>query len=192
MAMASELKWRMGFGWEPVLVLGVAVVSAFLATGSTRALAATVAAGAAVYIVYRYRRWNGRGWRQVHFRAMLAYSNIVRREDALARQSGRPFDVRVTCSALGLLLCGEEKVAAVDAMLNELDRYQGAFLAGLVERYAAEVLPGASAELRHDLIARLRAVRFGPELVIASVIENIHGGPEAARYAIAVAAGDTT
>jgi hypothetical protein len=190
--MASELKWRMGFGWEPVLVFACALVAAVVGSGSTRWLGLAVAAAAAAYAVYRYRKWNGRGWRQVHFRAMLAYSNIVRREVALSRHSGRPFDVRVTCSALGLLLCGEEKVTAVDAMLKELDRYEGAFLAGLVERYGAEVLPGASAELRRDVIARLRAVRFGPELVIASVIENIHGGPEAARYAIAVAAGDTT
>ena len=189
--MASELKWRTGFGWDPVLVFACAILAAVFGTGFTQWLAVAVAAGAAAYAMYRYRKWNGRGWRQVHFRAMLAYSNIVRREDALSRHSGRPFDVHVTCSALGLLLCGEEKVTAVDAMLKELDRYEGAFLAGLVERYAAEVLPGASAELRHDVIARLRTVRFGPELVIASVIENIHGGREAARYAVAVAAGDT-
>jgi hypothetical protein len=190
--MASDLKWRMGFGWEPVLVCACALGAVALGSGFTRWVGLAVAAAAAAYAAYRYRKWNGRGWRQVHFRAMLAYANIVRRENTLARHSGRPFDVRITCSALGLLLCGEEKISAVDAMLKELDRYEGAFLAGLVERYGAEVLPGASAELRHDLIARLRGVRFGPELVIASVIENIHGGPEAARYAIAVAAGDTT
>jgi hypothetical protein len=33
-------------------------------------------------------------------------------------------------------------------------------------------------------------MQLGPELVIASVIENIYGGPEAARYAIAVASGE--
>ena len=189
--MASELKWRTGFGWEPVFVFACAFVAASVGSGFTRWLGLAGAVGAAAYAAYRYRKWNGCGWRQVHFRAMLAYSNIVRREDALSRHSGRPFDVRLTCSALGLLLCGEDKVTAVDAMLKELDRYEGAFLAGLVERHAAEVLPGASADLRREVIARLRAVRFGPELVIASVIENIHGGPEAARYAVAVAAGDT-
>ena len=190
--MASELKWRMGFGWEPVLV-------AACLRSCLRSLRPALHGGwrwwwllaRPATPLYRYRKWNGRGWRRVHFRAMLAYSSIVRREDALARQAGRPFDVRVACSALGLLLCGEDKVAAVEAMLEELDRYEGAFLAGLVERHAAEVLPGASVELRRDVTARLRAIRFGPELVIASVIENIHGGAEAARYAVAVAAGDT-
>lgn len=181
----------MGFGWEPIVVLAFAGVAATVSTGAFRWLAVSLAAGAAGYAWYRYRKWNGRAWRRIHFRAMLAYSGIVGRERAFAREAGRPLDVRRTCSALGLLLCGEEKRAAVEAMLADLDRYEGAFLAGLVERHAAEVLPGASAELRRDVSARLRAMRFGPELVIASVIENIHGGAEAARYAVAVAAGDT-
>lgn len=181
----------MGFGWEPVVVLACAIVAAMVSTGAFRWIALGLAAGACGYAWYRYRKWNGRAWRRIHFRAMLAYSGIVGREQVFAREAGRPLDVRRTCSALGMLLCGEEKRAAVEAMLADLDRYEGAFLAGLVERYAAEVLPGASAELRRDVTARLRAMHFGPELVIASVIENIHGGAEAARYAVAVAAGDT-
>ncbi|HEY6361881.1 MAG TPA: hypothetical protein VIX63_12290 [Vicinamibacterales bacterium] len=189
--MASQLKWRMGFGWEPVLILACAAVAAVVWTGFGRWLAILAVVVVGGYLVYRYRKWNGRAWRQVHFRAMLAYSGIAGREDVMARQTGRPFDVRRACSSLGLLLCGEDRQAVVETMLAELDRYEGAFLAGLVERHAAEVLPGASLEVRSAVIARLRAVRFGPELVIASVIENIHGGAEAARYAIAVAAGDT-
>ena len=189
--MASRLEWRTGFGWEPVLLLVCAAIAAVLWTGTARWVAVFVMAGGGAYLAYRYRKWNGRGWRRVHFRAMLAYSGIAGREDAMARQSGRPFDQRRACSALGLLLCGEDKHVAVEAMLAELDRYEGAFLAGLVERHAAEVLPGATFAMRDSVIARLRAIRFGPELVIASVIENIHGGPEAARYAIAVAVGDT-
>jgi hypothetical protein len=181
----------MGFGWEPLVVFACGMAAAVFSTGVSRWAALCVALGAGVYAFHRYRKWNGRAWRQIHFRAMLAYSGIVGREQAFAGQAGRPFDVRSSCSALGLLLCGEEKRAAVEAMLAELDRYEGAFLAGLVERHAAEVLPGASAELRRDVASRLRAIRFGPELVIASVIENIHGGAEAARYAVAVAAGDT-
>jgi hypothetical protein len=189
--VASDLKWRMGFGWEPVVVLACAIVAAVLLNGALRWMALGLAVGAGGYAYYRYRKWNGRAWRQIHFRAMLAYSGIVGREQALARESGRPLDLHRTCAALGLLLCGEEKRDAVEAMLADLDRYEGAFLAGLVERYAAEVLPGANAELRREVTARLRTMHFCPELVIASVIENIHGGAEAARYAVAVAAGDT-
>ena len=75
-------------------------------------------------------------------------------------------------------------------MLADLGRLQGAFLAGLVERHGAAVLPGAPLDLRHDIIARLRRVRMGPQLVIAWVIENTYGGREAARYAVALAAGE--
>jgi hypothetical protein len=189
--MASRLEWRTGFGWEPVLILACAAAGAVVSTGVVRWLAILLMAITGGYLVYRYRKWNGRAWRQVHFRAMLAYSGIAGRENAIARQAGRPFDVRRACSSLGLLLCGEDRQPVVETMLAELDRSEGAFLAGLVERHAAEVLPGASFEVRNAVIARLRSIRFGPELVIASVIENIHGGAEAARYAIAVAAGDT-
>ena len=188
--MASDLRWRTGFGRGPVLILFCAGITAVLSTGVARWFAIGVVVAAGVYLGYQYRRWNGRGWRRVHFRAMLAYSEIAGREDALARQSGREFDLQTACSELGLLLCGEDKKAVVDVMLAELRRYEGAFLVGLVERHVAEVLPGAALELRREVAARLRVVHFGPELVIASVIENIYGGPEAARYAIAVATGD--
>jgi len=144
----------------------------------------------AAYMVYQYRRWNGRQWRQVHFRAMLAYSGIAVREQANARDSGKLFDLGHACKQLGLLLCGEDKKSVVDAMLMELTSKQGGFLAGLVERHAAEVLPGAPFEFRRDVITRLRGVRLGPQLVIASVIENTYGEAEAARYAVALVTGD--
>jgi hypothetical protein len=121
---------------------------------------------------------------------MLAYAGIAEREHRLAREVGRKFDVRHACSQLGLLLCGENNQSAVDAMLADLARQQGSFLAGLVERHSAEVLPGPATELRRDIAARLRGVRLGPQLVIAAVIENTCGGQEAARYAVALAVGD--
>ena len=180
----------MGFGPGPVVILVCAGAAAALSVGLARWLAIGVMLLAGVYAGYRYRRWNAQGWRQVHFRAMLAYSGIAQREQAIGRKSGQEFDLQRACSKLGLLLCGDDNHAAVDAMLADLRRYEGAFLVGLVERHGAEVIPGARVELLRELTPRLRAVRFGPTLVIASVIENIYGGPEAARYAIAVATGD--
>ena len=188
--MASHLKWRTGFGWGAVLVAAFAGAAALSSAGVTRWLGIATATLAVAFMIYRYRKWNGRGWRRVHFRAMLAYSGIAGREHAIARDSGRAFDFGSACTQLGLLLCGEDKKSAVDAMLMDLTSAQGAFLAGLLERHAAEALPGAPFEFRRDVIERLRAVRFGPQLVIAYVIENTHGGAEAARYAVALVTGD--
>ena len=188
--MASDLKWRTGFGWGTILLVSSAAIAAWLFAGVVRWLGVAIAVFAASYMMYQYRKWNGRGWQQVHFRAMLAYSGIAGREQAIAQESGRAFDVGNACTQLGMLLCGEDKTRAVDAMLMDLTKAQGAFLAGLVERHAAEVLPGAPFELRRDVTSRLRGVRLGPQLVIASVIENTYGGTEAARYAIALATGD--
>jgi len=188
--MASDLKWRTGFDWSAILVIVSAGAAALLSAGVTRWLGIAIAMLAAAYMINQYRKWNGRGWRQVHFRAMLAYSGIAGREHANARDSGRAFDLGAACTQLGLLLCGEDRKSVVDAMLMDLTRVQGAFLAGLVERHAVEVLPGAPFEFRRDVISRLRGIRLGPQLVIASVIENTHGGAEAARYAVALVTGD--
>jgi hypothetical protein len=188
--MASDLEWRTGFGWGAVSLLLCSGLASLFFTGAVRWFALGIAGLASTYLVYQYRRWNGRGWRQVHFRAMLAYSGIAGREHDVARQAGREFDLHSACSQLALLLCGEPNRSAVEAILSDLAKQQGAFLAGLVERHASEVLPGAPLELRRDIVSRLRGVRLGPQLVIASVIENTFGGPEAARYAVALATGD--
>ena len=188
--MPSNLQWRTGFGWGTLLLPIVAGLAALLATGAARWIALAVAIAAGGYAVYQYRKWNASGWRKVHYRAMLAYANIAAHERSAAGQAGKDFDVRSACSQLGLLLCGEENRPAVETMLADLARLQGAFLAGLVERHSQAVLPGAPTDLRHDIIARLRRVPMGPQLVIASVIENTCGGREAARYAVALATGD--
>jgi hypothetical protein len=188
--MASDLKWRMGFGWGPVILALGACLVAWMVPGIPRWLGIGIATGASAYMFHQYRRWNRPGWRLVHFRAMLAYSGIAAREQSAARQSGRVFDLAGACTQLALLLCGEDKKAVVDAMIVELTRQQGAFLAGLVERHSGVVLQGAPFDLRRDITSGLRSVRLGPQLVIASVIENTYGGAEAARYAVALVTGD--
>lgn len=189
--MPSNLHWRTGFGWGTLLLPIGAGLAALVLTGAAQWLALTLALAAGGYAVYRFRQWNAGGWRKVHYRAMLAYSTIAAQEQTAARETGKDFDLYYACAQLGLLLVGEENRPAVDGMLADLGRLQGAFLAGLVERHAQAVLPGAPRELRDEIIARLRRVRMGPELVIAWVIEGTYGGSEAARYAVAVATGHT-
>lgn len=188
--MASALKWRTGFGWGAVGLLVCSALGAILFTGAARLLPIAAVGLTGTYIVQQYRKWNGRGWRRVHFRAMLAYAGIAGREHALAREAGQEFDIHRACSHLAFELSGTEQGTAIDAMLSRLTREQGAFLADLVERHAEQVLPGCSFERWADIMARLRGVRFGPQLVIASAIEHTHGGVEASRYALALVTGE--
>jgi len=187
--MASRLEWRAGFGAGPVVLCGVGGLAAWVASGWVAWVGWGLLLGSAAYMVFRYRRWNGSPWRRVHFRAMLAYQDIVERGRSRERDGGPAFDVGDACTDLGLLLCGDDR-DAVQGMVAHLARTQGGYLAGLAERHAAEVLPGAPFELRREVVLGLRQLPFGPHLVIASVIENIEGGPEAARYALAVLSGD--
>lgn len=187
---AKGVRSKTGFGWGIIVLAASTGVAAWLVAGVARWLAIAIALVSVGYMLYQYRKWNRRGWQQVHFRAMLAYSGMAGREHAIARQSAREFDLHNACTQLGLLLCGDDNRAAVETLLRDLITSQGAFLVGLVERHAAEVLPGAALELCRDVTARLRGVHLGPQLVIASVIETTYGGAEAARYAVALVTGD--
>lgn len=189
-AVASRLTWRFGFGPGTVLLVAVAALAAVLATGLVRWLAAAVAVLAATYVVLQYRKWNRPGWRRVHHRAMLAYASIVAGQRVAGKEEGTRPDTYLACRYLGLLLCGDDKPAVVDAMLTDLVRLQGGFLVGLIERHGAPALHAFPPGLRHDVMVHLRERPFGPALVIAAVIENVYGGPEAARYAVALATGE--
>lgn len=188
--MPSTLHWRFGFGWGTLLLPIGALLAALAVSGPVRWIALAVAVGVGIYAVYRYRVWNASGWRKVHSRAMLAYASIAAHERSAAREAGKDFDLYYACSQLGLLLVGEENRPAVERMQADLTRLQGAFLAGLVERHSQAILPGAPLDLRRDIVARLRHMPMGPQLVIAWVIEHTYGGREAAAYAVALAAGD--
>jgi len=188
--MASDLKWSTGFGWGSVgfLVLGFAV--ALLTSGLTRRAGFLVGALALVFMLTQYRKWNGSPWRQVHFRALLAYSRIAGVHQANAQAQGRPFDLQAACSELGLLLCGPEKRANVDAMIDALSKEQGAYLVRLFERHVSVISPTLQQADRSAMADRLRGVTLGPQLVIANVLENTHGPVEVTRYTLALLSGE--
>jgi hypothetical protein len=53
-----------------------------------------------VFLIYQWRKWNKYGWQQIHYRSMLAYAAIARREAARAQQEGREFSKINACHAL--------------------------------------------------------------------------------------------
>jgi hypothetical protein len=163
---------------------------AVLFSGLGRWAGAVVTALALAFMVAQYRKWNGSPWRQLHFRAMLAYARIAGLQQARAQAQGRAFDLHAACTELGVLLCGPEKGAAIDAMIESLAAEQGTYLAGLFDRHVSTVAATLQPSERSEMIDRLRGVTLGPQLVVAHVLENTHGPIEATRYALALLNGE--
>lgn len=184
--MASDLKWRMGFGWGAVVLLGGSGTLAVLANGLLRwsGVVGLIAAGA--FIIFQYKKWNTKGWRQVHFRAMLAYARYAGEETVEAQQEGRPFSRVNACRKLGIAISGANRAANVEAMVLALEQEKGDYLARLLEANAEKLLPQLSATQVSELSRQLRRFELGPELVVANVVENTFGSFEAARYTLAL------
>ncbi len=72
--MASDLKWRTGFGWGSVLLLLGSLCAAVLGAGALRWTGVVVAALSALYLVYRYRSapWTDKPGGEAISRAMHA------------------------------------------------------------------------------------------------------------------------
>ena len=107
--MASDLQWRTGFGWEPLLVFACGMVAAVIGAGFTRWAAAASRRAAAIYACIAI----GSGTAAAGGRSISAPCSPTPASCGASRRSqatpaGRS-TCAVTCSALGLLLCGEEK-----------------------------------------------------------------------------------
>lgn len=118
--MASDLKWRAGFGWGTMAILGLIATLAALSSGLLRWLAFGAAMLASLFAVYQYRKGNANGSPKVHYRAMLLFASLAGSETQQAKAEGRPFDQRATCRNLAIKMCGPDRAANDDAMIQEL------------------------------------------------------------------------
>jgi len=184
--MVSGLKWRMGFSWGAVLLFGGAIAFAVMANGLLRWLGVIGAIAVGAFIIFQYKQYNTTGWRQVHFRAMIAYARFVGEEEARADKEGRPFSRVNACRELGLAISGTDRAANVEAMVLALEQEKGNYLASLLEANAEKLLPQLSASKVLGLSNILRRFELGPQLVVANIVENSFGSLEAARYAVAL------
>jgi hypothetical protein len=186
----SGLKWRAGFDWVVVDLLVAAIAGAILLGGAVRIAALSAALLILLFASYRWRRWNGRGWPQLYYRAMLLYAQISGLEARRAERENRASDKIAVCRTLALtMILGGWRDASVEAMITSLVSEQGDYLADILRQFGATVAPrldGHTISLRAE---RLRSIEFGPQLVIGNVVENTFGGEEAARYALALATG---
>jgi hypothetical protein len=88
----------------------------------------------ALLLFYLWHRWNGRGWPQIHHRAILAYAQIAGGEAARAEQDRRAFNKTDACRSLALAIVrGRWRHESVDALITALAAERGAYFADLVE-----------------------------------------------------------
>ena len=187
--MVSDLKWRRGFGWGTVTAVALAGTLALVSTGLLRWLALVAALFAGVFAIYQYQKWNTDGWPKVHYRAMLLFASLAGSESQCAEAGGRPFDQRAACRELGLKMCGPDREANVDAMIDELQREKGFYFASLIEKHETDLFPKANDEAMRTVLSEVRKVEFGPSLVICNIVENSFGSLEAAKYVLALLQG---
>ena len=173
-------------GWGTVSIVAVFVVISLASSGIVRWSAIVMAIISFAFLVIQYKNWNTKGWRQVHGPAMLVYAGIAGEESARAQLANREFDRVRACRELGLRLTGKGREQNVEAMISALQHEQGNYLAALFERHAQELLPKINVEQVSSFSNVLRRIEFGPQLVIANVVENTYGSLEAARYSLAL------
>jgi hypothetical protein len=186
----SGLMWRAGFDWVVVDLLVAASVGAIFLEGALRIAPASVALLILLLAFYRWHRWNKRGWRQLHHRAMLLYAQILGLEAGRAERENRTFIEVDACRKLALaMIRGRWRDASVEAMISGLVSDQGDYFVDILRQFGAEAAPKVNGETISLMAERLRSIEFGPQFLIGNVIENTFGGKEAARYAIALATG---
>jgi hypothetical protein len=185
-AMTSNLKWRMGFGWGATLCLAGSMALAVFASGLLRLAGVAGVIIAGIFSIFQYKKWNSKGWRQIHFRAMLAYARCAGEESAEAQQQGRQFNRANSCRNLGIAISGWDRAANVEAMVLALEQEKGDYLARLIETNAEKLLPQLSPTELSEITNQLRRFELGPELVVANIVENTFGSMEAACYALAL------
>jgi hypothetical protein len=187
--VASSLKWRAGFGWGALSLFATATVLALFTAGPVRTAATVLGLLALVFIAYQWRKWNKRGWQQVHYRAMLVYATIVGRERATAQHEKRSFSKVNACRSLARAVVGSGCEANADAMINALIQERGGYFTHLVETFGETACPKLDPEVLRVIAEKIGELDFGPELVIGNIVENTYGGEEAARYVVALVTG---
>ncbi len=186
--MVSNLKWRLGFGWGAVGLFVLLVAVSFEPTGIARWIALPASLVVLAFIIFQYRRWNTRGWRQVHNRAMLLYASIAGTEAGTAEREGRDFDRAHACGVLAQMLSPDRPLAWNELALR-LDN-PGEHLASIFEAHGREIVPKADDALISKCSEHLRDLQLGPQLITANIIEDRFGAQEAARYALALLQGE--
>jgi hypothetical protein len=121
---------------------------------------------------------------------MLLYAEIAGAEMGRASSAGREFDITSACHRLAAALVrGKWREPLADALIACLRTEAGAYFARLLQQHGREAHSRLDDETLQYLVEVANKVEFGPQLVIANIVENTFGSIEAAKYVIAVLSG---
>ena len=184
--MASNLKWRTGFGWTSLLAFVLSIVLAAITTGILRGMLLASTILLSIWLSYKYYTYNGSPWRKAHFRGMLLYSFAAGKETNLAKIENRSFNILNPIKEMALIMCGKSKEDNVSAMIDELREEQGRYYVSLFIANANTVFPKMNETTITNIVQILEEMKFSPQSVICNIVENTHGGEEAAKYILAL------
>lgn len=189
MSTVSRLKWNYGIGWLAVSLVIIFVGITALTQGFIQIASFFVLALLILFNANQWRKWNKPGWQQVHYRAMLTYSELSGAEMAYAQNEGREFSRLKACTALAHRLTGPGREANVAAMMDALAKERNEYFSKLLSRFGSEAEPRLDRQTLLTLADQMPPLEISPLHVIANVVENTFGGQEAAKYVIALATG---
>jgi hypothetical protein len=189
-AQAMRISWYFGFGWLSIVTVAACAVGISRLGGPIAWALYVPFLVVALYMTVRFKLYSAEPWRRVHGRAMIAYGKLAEREYDAAKESGRPFDIRVPCRGLAEQLLGQVPAGELDALLGDGRK---PYYRELVEANPQVFLKGIGEDRRDAVLDGVRrdvdASELGPDILIARAIEIRHGRLEAANYLRALLLG---
>lgn len=184
-----NLYWALGFGWISLATLVALACLTILTTAWLRGVFGSLTALWLSFLAYQCYRWNGSAWRRMHHRAMLMYAAIAGSESGRASREGRPFDFKRACTVLAEDLSGKKNSAAIENLIEYLNLSTGPYFQQVLKDESARLF-GNDVARRDKFLRAAAQAEFGPRAVIAHIVQNTYGTPEAARYIVAVLNGE--
>lgn len=182
--------WYFGFGWKTIIALALlGAASRQFAEGWLYWLVYGMFALTAAYAVTRFRLYKREPWRRVHHRGFEIIRSLI---NADANSADGRRDPQLLTRKLAQALLGDHAAAALPAaVFTETGRkeYYRQLVADFPLVFMQNLPIEKQAEAQGNILQDIEASEFGPDIVIAAVIEKQYGRLEAARYLLAMASG---
>lgn len=189
----SNLYWRFGFGYPALIFWFLIVLGVFYTNGFIFFVFLVLLIMQTGFLIKRYKDWKSIIWKQIHNRAMFVFSGIAGEESGRARAENREYSMYNACEKLILLMTNTPfATTEITDTLVDLEDVAGLYFVELLYNHLdefQELYPQVDDKAIEAAADVFRKITFGPQLVIAKVIENTYGAKESLRYGMALIFG---